>query len=175
MLGQNSHLLSTEDRPVCFYQVLGFSPANRDLYFTKQIENEFKLKECWSLLAQYEEMKQLSLIPVNASLFRGEDYTSISTLTNLYYQLTLYLIRRELSIMGREVLSRVVRISYLHTDVLQCLKRITFIAFLGVANRELAYEENVTLIIGKEEFNSKCLGLAHEHYKKSSVGRITKV
>ena len=162
-----------------FYQVLGFSPANRDLYFTKQIENDFKLKECWRLLARYEEMKQLSLIPVNASLFaalfRGEDYTSISTLTNLYYQLTLYLIRRELSRLGLEVLSRVVRISYLHTDVVECLKRIAFIAFLGVANRELASEENVTLIIGKEEFNSNCLGLTHEHYKKSSVGQITRV
>ena len=162
-----------------YYQVLGFSPENRDLYFKKQITNETKLKECCSLLERHDEMAQLSLIPVNASLFaallKGEDSTSIDSLTKLYDELTLYLIRRELTRMSLEEFSRVIRISNFHTDILECLKRIGFIAFLGVANRDLASEENVPLYLGQEEHASHCLGLAHEHYKKESVGLITKV
>ena len=162
-----------------YYQVLGFSPENRDLYFKTQITNGTKLKECFSLLERHDEMAQLSLIPVNASLFaallKGEDSTSIDSLTKLYDELTLYLIRRELTRMSLEEFSRVTRISNFHTDILECLKRIGFIAFLGVANRDLASEENVPLYLGQEEYASHCLGLAHEHYKKESVGLITKV
>ena len=162
-----------------YYQVLGFSPENRDLYFKKQITNETKLKACWDLMERHDEMKQLSLIPVNASLFaallKGEDSTSINTLSKLYYELTLYMIRRELLRMGLQEFSRVALISDLHTDIQECLKAIGFIAFLGVANRDLASEENVPLIMGQEEYPSNCLGLAHEHYKKEAVGLIKKV
>ena len=162
-----------------YYQVLGFSPINRDLYFKIQITNEVKLEQGMELLIRHDEMNQLSLIPVNASLFaallRGEDSTSINTLTKLYYELTLYLIRRELMRMSLGEFSRVTRISYLHADILECLHRIAFIAFLGVANRDLASEETVPLIIGEEEYTGHCLGLAHEHYKRESVGLIKKV
>ena len=161
------------------YQVLGFSPENRDLYFQKQITNEHKLKVCWELMARHDEMKQLSLIPVNASLFaallKGDESTSINTLTKLYYELTLYMIRRELSRMGLKEFSRVAQISYLHEDILDCLYKIGFIAFLGVANRDLASEENVPLIMGQEEYACQCLGLAHEHYRKESIGLMKKV
>ena len=162
-----------------YYQVLGFSPENRDLYFKKQIKNETKLEECKNLLARHDELAQLSLIPVNASLFaaliKGQDSTAINTLTNMYYELTLYMIRRELTRMGLQEFSRVERISYLHTDIQECLKGIGFIAFLGVANRDLVSEENVPLIMGQEEYPSSCLGLAHEHYRSISVGLVTKV
>ena len=162
-----------------YYQVLRFSPENRDLYFKKQIINETKLKACWDLMERHDEMKQLSLIPVNASLFaallKGDDSTSISTLSKLYYELTLYMIRRELSRMGLQEFSRVALISELHNDIQECLKGIGFIAFLGVANRDLASEENVPLVMGQEEYPSNCLGLAHEHYKKEAVGLIKKV
>ena len=162
-----------------YYQVLGFSPENRDLYFQKQITNEHKLKACWELMERHDEMKQLSLIPVNASLFaallKGDESTSITTLTKLYYELTLYMIRRELSRMGLKEFSRVAQISYFHEDILDCLYKIGFIAFLGVANRDLASEENVPLIMGQEEYACQCLGLAHEHYRKESIGLMKKV
>ena len=162
-----------------YYQVLGFSPENRDLYFQKQITNEHKLKACWELMERHDEMKQLSLIPVNASLFaallKGDESTSINTLTKLYNELTLYMIRRELSRMGLKEFSRVAKISYLHEDILDCLYKIGFIAFLGVANRDLASEENVPLTIGQEEYACQCLGLAHEHYRKESIGLMKKV
>ena len=162
-----------------YYQVLGFSPENRDLYFQKQITNEHKLKACWELMERHDEMKQLSLIPVNASLFaallKGDESKSITTLTKLYNELTLYMIRRELSRMGLKEFSRVARISYLHEDILDCLYKIGFIAFLGVANRDLASEENVPLIMGQEEYACQCLGLAHEHYRKESIGLMKKV
>ena len=162
-----------------YYQVLGFSPENRDLYFQKQITNEHKLKACWELMERHDEMKQLSLIPVNASLFaallKGDESTSINTLTKLYYELTLYMIRRELSRMGLKEFSRVAQISYLNEDILDCLYKIGFIAFLGVANRDLASEENVPLIMGQEEYACQCLGLAHEHYRKESIGLMKKV
>ena len=162
-----------------YYQVLGFSPANRDRYFRKQITNESKLRACWDLMKRHDEIKQLSLIPVNASLFaallKGEDSTSISTLSKLYYELALYIIRRELSRMGLQEFSRVSLISDLHTDIQDCLKGVGLIAFLGVANRDLTSEENVPLIMRQEEYPSNCLGLAHEHYKKDDVGLIKKV
>ena len=162
-----------------YYQVLGFSPDNRDIYFKKQITDETKLKACWELMERHDEMKQLSLIPVNASLFaallKGEDSASYNTLTKLYYELILYLIRRELSRMGLQEFSRVALLSELHPDIQACLKRIGFIAFLGVANRDLMSEETVPLIMGKEEYPSHCLGLAHEHYKQEAVGLIKKV
>ena len=128
---------------------------------------------------RHDEMKQLSLIPVNASLFaallKGEDSTSINTLTKLYYELTFYMIRRELSRMGLQEFSRVSQISKLHEDILDCLYRTGFIAFLGVDNRDLASEENVPLIMGQEEYACQCLGLAHEHYRKESIGLMKKV
>ena len=162
-----------------YYQVLGFSPENRDLYFKKQITNEHKLKSCWELMERHDEMKQLSLIPVNASLFaallKGDESTSINTLTKLYNELTLYMIRRELSRMGLKEFSRVAQISYLHEDILDCLYKIGFIAFLGVANRDLASEEKIPLIMGQEEYACQCLGLAHEHYRKESIGLMKKV
>ena len=56
------------------------------------------------LLDIHDELNQLSLIPVNASLFaallKGENYAYFNTLTKLYRELTLYLIRRQLSRMG---------------------------------------------------------------------------
>ena len=162
-----------------YYQVLGFSPENRDLYFQKQITNEHKLKACWELMERHDEMKQLSLIPVNASLFaallKGDESKSINTLTKLYSELTLYMIRRELSRMGLKEFARVAQISYLHEDIRDCLYKIGFIAFLGVANRDLASEENVPLIMGQEEYACQCLGLAHEHYRKESIGLMKKV
>ena len=162
-----------------YYQVLGFSPEKRDLYFHKQIRNEHKLKACWELMERHDEMKQLSLIPVNASLFvallKGDESTSINTLTKLYYELTLYMIRRELSRMGLKEFARVAQISYLHEDILDCVYKIGFIAFLGVSNRDLASEENVPLIMGQEEYACQCLGLAHEHYRKESIGFMKKV
>ena len=162
-----------------YYQVLGFSPENRDLYFQKQITNEHKLKACWGLMERHDEMKQLSLIPVNASLFaallKGDESTSINTLTKLYNELTLYMIRRELSRMGLKEFARVAQISYLNEDIRDCLYKIGFIAFLGVANRDLASEENVPLIMGQEEYACQCLGLAHEHYRKESIGLLKKV
>ena len=162
-----------------FYQVLGFSPQNRDLYFEKQIKNTHKLLECRNLLEKHDEINQLSLIPVIASLFaallKGEDSTAINTLTKIYLQLILYLIRRQLIRMKLAEFSKVKEISSLHPDILECLHKIGFIAYLGVANRELASSENVPLYIGKEEYSSQCLGLAHEHYKYESVGIITKV
>ena len=81
-------------------------------------------------------MKQLSLTPVNASLFatllKGENSASFNTLTKLYYELTLYLVRRELSKMGLHEFSRVTLLSGLHLEVQACLKKIGFVAFLGV-------------------------------------------
>ena len=47
-----------------FYHVLGFSPENRDKYFAKQILKLDKLEVCKNPLSLYDEMDQLSLIPV---------------------------------------------------------------------------------------------------------------
>ena len=160
------------------YQVLGFSPENRDLYFEKQIVSEYRLNECKRLLERYDEMRQLALIPVNASLFAAllrDESVSIHTLTQLYDELTCYLIRRQLCRMGLEELAEVTNIKLFHPCVKDCLHSIGLIALGGVYRRELTSTDKVTLTIDHVDTESHCLGLAHEFYKSEAVGIVTKV
>ena len=161
-----------------YYQVLGFSPENRDLYFEKQIVSEYRLNECKRLLERYDEMSQLALIPVNASLFAAllkDESVSIHTLTQLYDELTCYLIRRQLCRMGLEELAVVTNIQLFHPCVKDCLHSIGQIALGGVYRRELTSTDKVSLTIDHVETESHCLGLAHEFHKKEAVGVVTKV
>ena len=160
------------------YQVLGFSPENRDLYFEKQIVSEHRLNECKRLLERYDEMSQLALIPVNASLFAAllkDESVSIHTLTQLYDELTCYLIRRQLCRMGLEELAEVSNIQLFHSCVKNCLHSIGLIALGGVYRRELTSTDKVSLTIDHVETESHCLGLAHEFHKREAVGVVTKV
>ena len=162
-----------------FYHVLGFSPEQRDLYFKKQFDDDEILKRCTRLLDRFDEMKQLSLIPVNASLFaallKSEDGARIHTLTKLYYELTLYLIRRQLTRMRLEELSKVSELSELDSNVLECLHSIGLIAYQGVAFREMISDKKVPLRVGKVSKSSECLGLVQEYVKKGKMGILTKV
>ena len=159
--------------------MLGFSPTQRDLYFQKQFDDISKLKRCTGLLDRYDEMKQLSLIPVNASLFaallKSDDGARIHTLTQLYYELTLYLIRRQLSRMGLDELANVSELSQLDSNVLECLHSIGYIAYQGVAFREMISDKKVLLRIGKVLKACECLGLVHEHVRVVKMGVFTKV
>ena len=160
------------------YQVLGFSPENRDLYFEKQIVSEYRLNECKRLMERYDEMRQLALIPVNASLFAAllrDESVSIHTLTQLYDELTCYLIRRQLCRMGLEELAEVTNIQLFHSCVKDCLHSIGLIALGGVYRRELTSTDKVYLTIDHVETESHCLGLAHEFHKREAVGLVTKV
>ena len=161
-----------------YYQVLGFSPENRDLYFEKQIVSEYRLNECKRLLERYDEMRQLALIPVNASLFAAllkDESVSIHTLTQLYDELTCYLIRRQLCRMGLEELAEVTNIQLFHPCIKDCLHSIGLIALGGVYRRELTSTDKVSLTIDHVETESHCLGLAHEFHKREAVGVVTKV
>ena len=162
-----------------FYHVLGFSPEQRDLYFKKQFDDDEILKRCTRLLDRFDEMKQLSLIPVNASLFaallKSEDGARIHTLTKLYYELTLYLIRRQLTRMRLEELSKVSELSELDSNVLECLHSIGLIAYQGVAFREMISDKKVPLRVGKVSKSSECLGLVQEFVKVGKMGILTKV
>ena len=162
-----------------FFQVLGFSPAQRDLYFEKQFEDTSLFDRCTGLLDRYDEMKQLSLIPVNASLFaallKSDDGARIHTLTQLYYELTLYLIRRQLDRMGFDELTQVNEICELDSGVVECLHEIGCIAFQGVAMREMISDKKVPLQIGSVKMTSHCLGLVHEYVREEKMGHFTKV
>ena len=161
----------------CFH-VLGFSPENRNLYFEKQIVSEYRLNECKRLLERYDEMRQLALIPVNASLFAAllkDESVSIHTLTQLYDELTCYLIRRQLCRMGLDELAEVTNIQLFHPCVKDCLHSIGQIALGGVYRRELTSTDKVSLTIDHVETESHCLGLAHEFHKREAVGVVTKV
>ena len=96
------NLPRTEDRQIL--SSAGILTKNWDLYFKKQITNENKLKACWYLMERQDEIKQHSFILVNASLFaallKGKDSASFNTLTQLYYELSLYLMRSKLSRLG---------------------------------------------------------------------------
>ena len=173
-ISTSHHILITS-----FYHVLGFSPAQRDLYFKKQFDDDEILKRCTRLLDRFDEIKRLSLIPVNASLFaslmKSEDGARIHTLTKLYYELTLYLIRRQLTRMLLEELSKVSELSELDNNVLECLHSIGFIAYQGVAFREMISDEKVPLRVGKVSKSSECLGLVQEYVKVDKIGILTKV
>ena len=161
-----------------FYQVLGFSPENRDKYFEMQITKLNKLKECKKLLSLYDEMNQLSLIPVNASLFAAllkDDTVTIQTLTHLYRELTCYLIRRQLDRMTLKEQAKVKKIELFNESVLDCLYAIGRIAMIGVGSRELTSTERVSMTIDYIEVECHCLGLAHEFYTKDSAGSVKKV
>ena len=123
-------------------------------------------------------MRQLALIPVNASLFAAllkDESVSIHTLTQLYDELTCYLIRRQLCRMGLEELAEVTNIQLFHPCVKDCLHSIGQIALGGVYRRELTSTDKVSLTIDHVETESHCLGLAHEFYKREAVGIVTKV
>ena len=162
-----------------FFHVLGFSPEQRDLYFEKQFEDTSLFDRCTRLLDRYDEMKQLSLIPVNASLFaallKSEDGAHIHTLTQLYYELILYLIRRQLDRMGFEELTKVNEICELDSGVVECLHEIGYIAYQGVAMREMISDKKVPLQIGSVKMASHCLGLVHEYVREEKMGHFTKV
>ena len=162
-----------------YYQVLGFSPENRDRYFSLQLREEGKLEQLERLLYLHEEISQLSLIPVNASLFaalvRGSDEVSAHTLTHLYTELVTYLIRRQLIRMGLKELAKKKPLFQLNPTVLECLHRIGEMAYLGVYHRELISSKDILLKVGKVEKACHCLGLAEEHIKKDELGRVTRV
>ena len=170
----SSHLLII-DR---FFQVLGFSPENRDLYFRIQLKAE-KLKQLKSLIHLHEEMNLLSLIPVNASLFaaliRGTEDITAFTLTQLYSELITYLVRRQLFRMNLKEWSKKTTLFLLPPPVLDCLFRIGEVAYMGVSFRELTSSKDILLKIGKVEKPCQCLGLAEEHIKRDNFGRIIRV
>ena len=86
-----------------------------------------------SSLERYDEMKQLALIPVNASLFAAllkDESVSIHTLTQLYDELTCYLIRAVQN--GMEELAEVTNIQLFYPSVKYCLHSIGLIALGGV-------------------------------------------
>ena len=73
-----------------------------------------------TIVERYDEMRQLALIPVNASLFAAllkEESVSIHSLTQLYDELTCYLIRQQLCRMGLEELAEVTNIQLFHRSV----------------------------------------------------------
>ena len=165
-----------------FFHVLGFSPENRDLYFQKQLENEGedKMNEWKRLLYLHDEIDQLSLVPVNASLFaslvRDLDKVSAQTLTQLYTQLSVYLIRRQLYRMGLPMMGKKSpTLSLMHPDVVVCLRSIGEIAYQGLYFHKLTSSASVTLHVDKELRECQCLGLVLEHLQKDSMGVVTKV
>ena len=81
------------------FLVLGFSPKDRDSYFEKRINTEAKLVDTKELFFRHNEVNQLSLVPVNASLFaslfNATNNILSQTLTHLYSALILYIVRRK--------------------------------------------------------------------------------
>ena len=162
-----------------FYQVLGFSPENRDKYFISQLKKEAQLKQLEKLFHLHEELKQLTLVPVNASLFasliRGSDSIHAQTLTYLYSELITYLIRRQLSRMNLTELAKKTSLFNLPPNVLECLFEIGELAYFGVSTRQLTSSKDILLKVDKREKRCQCLGLAQEYFKRDQEGDIIRV
>ena len=162
-----------------FYQVLGFSPENRDLYFRIQLPEQEKLDQLKYLIYLHDDINQLSLVPVNASLFaalvRENDNVSAFTLTLLYTELISYLIRRQLSRMNLKHLAKKQLFPRMHPDVVDCLHRVGEVAYLGVSSRELTSTKDILLNVDGVDQACQCLGLAEEHIKKLPHGKVVRV
>ena len=162
-----------------FYQVLGFSPENRDLYFRIQLPEQEKLDQLKYLIHLHDDINQLSLVPVNASLFaalvRENDNVSAFTLTLLYTELISYLIRRQLSRMNLMHLAKKQLFPRMHPDVVDCLHRVGEVAYLGVSSRELTSTKDILLNVDGVDEACQCLGLAEEHMKKLPHGKVVRV
>ena len=162
------------------YQVLGFSPSDRDTYFRKRINTADKLRDTNQLFFLHDEINQLSLVPVNASLFSSlfNQTTNIlsQTLTNLYTELIIYIIRRQMSRMGLKRLTRVHRMSQFHPSIWKCIRAIGYEAYEGIFHRELSSrEEDISIRIDENEYATERLGLMQLQVKVLKLGQRVNV
>ena len=159
------------------YQVLGFSPDNRDAYFKKRMISEAKLEETNKLFERDEELKLLALVPVNASLFSvlfndTEDILS-QTITDVYQELISYMVRRQLSRMRIKSYTKVSHLRGFATEIKDCISVIGGEAYRGIYDRELVCKDDVSLSLGEKEYQCERLGLMQEHFVVLKlVGRI---
>ena len=161
------------------FQVLGFSPANRDLYFQKRIETISKLIDVHEMFHRHDEIKQLSLVPVNASLFsalfNATESILTQTLSHLYTQLIVYIVRRQLSRMELKEQSKILVMSKFHPAIRDCINTIGLEANQGIFERELTSEKNISLTIDDKVYDSERLGLMQVHMKVVRFGVRVKV
>ena len=162
------------------FQVLGFSPEDRDSYFEKRIITEAKLRDTKELFFRHDEINQLSLVPVNASLFtslfNATNNILSQTLTHLYSALILYIVRRQLSRMGLKKLTRVERVAQFHPSVLECMGFIGKEAYEGIFHRELSCrEEDIAIRVDSREYKTERLGLMQVQVKLSKLGHRVNV
>ena len=162
------------------FQVLGFSPKDRDSYFEKRIITEAKLKDTQELFFRHDEINQLSLVPVNASLFtslfNATNNILSQTLTHLYSALILYIVRRQLSRMGLKKLTRVERVAQFHPSVLECMSCIGEEAYEGIFHRELSCrEEDIAIRVDSTEYKTERLGLMQVQVKLLKLGHRVNV
>ena len=162
------------------FQVLGFSPDDRDSYFEKRITTESKLKDTNELFFRHDEINQLSLVPVNASLFtslfNATNNILSQTLTHLYSALIVYIVRRQLSRMGLKYLTRVERVAQFHPSVLECMNCIGVEAYEGISHRELSCrEEDIAIRVDSSEYKTERLGLMQVQVKLLKLGHRVNV
>ena len=161
------------------FQVLGFSPTNRDLYFEKRIETISKLNDVHEMFHRHDEIKQLSLVPVNASLFsalfNATESILTQTLSHLYTQLIVYIVRRQLSRMELKEQSKILIMSNFHPAIQDCINTIALEANQGIFERELTSEKNISLTIDDKVYDSERLGLMQVHMKVVRFGVRVKV
>ena len=159
------------------YQVLGFSPENRDSYFKKRMINESKLVDTHKLFNRHEELSLLALVPVNASLFSAlfNDTADIlaQTITDVYQALITYMVKRQLSRMGLREHTKVSHFHSFSPEIQECIEVIGEQAYSGIYDRELVCKDDVTLCLGEKEFLCERLGLMQEHFVVDKlVGRV---
>ena len=159
------------------YQVLGFTPENRDSYFKKRMINESKLEDTHKLFKRHEELSLLALVPVNASLFSAlfNDTADIlaQTITDVYQALITYMVSRQLSRMGLREYAKVSYFRNFSSEIQDCIKVIGEEAYNGIYDRDLVCKDDVTLCLGEKEFLCERLGLMQEHFVVLNlVGRV---
>ena len=140
------------------YQVLGFSPDNRDQYFKKRMVSKSKLAETHKLFQRHEELNLLALVPVNASLFSAlfndtEDILA-QKITDVYQELISYMVRRQLSRMGIKRYTKVSHISDFSPKIMNCISVIGGEAYRGIYDRTRMFCQ---LAFDFDKFRIQCL------------------
>ena len=140
------------------YLVLGFSPENREKYFKKQFSDRSDSEMLIKLLSKHEGIFQLSMIPINASLFayylkgtfidiKKADEPNIKILTNLFYELTNYLVKWHLQMVSLEEQIKCRNNERFEPYILHCLYAASITAFQGIVGGDFESMEGVLLTI----------------------------
>ena len=97
------------------------------------------------------------------------------TLTRLYSELFIYLVRRQLYRMELRKFAKVKTLTKYHPSIQDCFRTISEEAYWGIFHREMASDKDIPITIDNTEYFPKRLGIMQTHYKEVKLGIKEKI